>query len=116
MKVLVACEKSKRVSNAFAELGHDAWSCDVLPAECEGNHIQDDILNHLEDGWDMMIAHPECTYLANSGVRWCVACGGYLTLADKQLADENTRELQEAYEFTDKELFVYPQKMRYGRR
>lgn len=70
MKVLVACEKSRRVASAFEELGHYAVSCDILPAEEEGNHIQDDVLKHLDNGWDLMIAHPDCTYLANSGVRW----------------------------------------------
>lgn len=70
MRVLVACEKSRRVAHAFELLGHDAWSCDILPAEQLGNHIQDDVLKHLDDGWDLMIAHPDCTYLCNSGVRW----------------------------------------------
>ena len=70
MNVLVACEKSRLVARAFERLGHYAVSCDILPAEQEGNHIQDDVLKHLNDGWDLMIAHPDCTYLANSGVRW----------------------------------------------
>ena len=70
MRVLVACEFSATVRDAFRKRGHDAWSCDLLP--CEGDpqwHIQDDVLMHLEDGWDMMIAHPPCTYLTNAGVR-----------------------------------------------
>ena len=72
-KILIACEKSERVKNAFRAKGHDAWSCDVLPPEQDGQyHIQDDVLKHLDDGWDMMIAHPDCTYLANSGVRWLI--------------------------------------------
>lgn len=70
MKVLVACEFSGIVRKAFTMRGHDAWSCDLLPTEIEGNHIQDDVLRHLEDGWDLMIAHPPCTYLAVSGARW----------------------------------------------
>ena len=70
MKVLVACEFSGIVREAFAAKGHDAWSCDILPTEIPGNHIQDDVLNHLNDGWDLMIGHPPCTYLCNSGVRW----------------------------------------------
>ncbi len=70
MKVLVACEFSGIVRDAFAAKGHDAWSCDILPTERQGNHIQDDVLKHLDDGWDMMIAHPPCTRLANSGVMW----------------------------------------------
>ena len=68
--ILIACEKSRRVASAFEKLGHHAVSCDILPAEQEGEHIQDDVLKHLDDGWDMMIAHPDCTYLANSGVHW----------------------------------------------
>lgn len=51
-------------------MGHDAWSCDLLPTEQKGNHIQGDVLEILENGWDLMIAHPPCTYLCNSGVCW----------------------------------------------
>lgn len=69
MRVLVACEFSGIVRDAFAARGHDAWSCDILPTEREGNHILGDVLKHL-DGWDLMIAHPPCTRLCNSGVRW----------------------------------------------
>lgn len=71
MKILIACEFSAIVRDAFLALGYDAWSCDLLP--CEGNperHIQGDVLAILEDGWDMMIAHPPCTHLASSGARW----------------------------------------------
>ena len=70
MKVLVACEYSGIVRNAFKKKGHDAWSCDILPTESPGNHIQDDILKHLDKGWDLMIAHPPCTHLSVSGARW----------------------------------------------
>lgn len=70
MKVLVACEFSGTVREAFARLGHDAWSCDLLPTEKPGNHIQGNVLDVLSQGWDMMIAHPTCTRLTNSGVRW----------------------------------------------
>jgi len=70
MRVLVACEYSGTVRDAFAKLGHDAWSCDILPTESKGNHIQDDILKHLDNNWDLMIAHPPCTYLSNAGIRW----------------------------------------------
>src|SRR4030042_5932448 len=70
MKVLIACEFSGIVRDAFSSKGHDAWSCDLLPSERTGNHIQDDVLNHLNDGWDLMIAHPPCTYLCVSGARW----------------------------------------------
>ena len=70
MKVIVGCEKSRRVAHAFELLGHEAYSCDIMPAEQPGRHIQDDVLRHLSDGWDLGIFHPDCTYLANSGVRW----------------------------------------------
>lgn len=78
MRVLIACEFSGVVREAFRKLGHDAWSCDLLPAE-DGSefHIKDDVLWHLDYtygndylGWDLMIAHPPCTYLSNSGVHW----------------------------------------------
>jgi hypothetical protein len=70
MKVLVACEFSGIVRDAFVARGHDAWSCDLLPTEKPGNHIQDDVLKHLDEEWDLMIAHPPCTHLTNSGVCW----------------------------------------------
>lgn len=71
MKVLVACEMSGRVREAFRKRGHDAYSCDILPSEIPSEyHIQDDVLNHLDDDWDLMICHPPCTYLCNSGVSW----------------------------------------------
>jgi len=70
MRVLVACEFSGIVREAFRARGHDAWSCDLLPTEQAGQHIQDDVLNHLNEGWDLMIAHPSCKHLAVSGARW----------------------------------------------
>lgn len=70
MRILVACEYSGIVRDAFIAAGHDAVSCDLLPTESDGPHIQDDVLEVLNLGWDLMIAHPPCTYLANSGVRW----------------------------------------------
>jgi len=70
MKVLVACEFSGIVRDAFRERGHDAWSCDLLPTEKPGPHIQGDVLEILDKGWDLMIAHPPCTHLAVSGARW----------------------------------------------
>ena len=73
MKVLIACETSGTVRNAFLDRGHDAWSCDVLPPDDSTNrHIQDDVLEVLKmESWDMlMVAHPPCTRLCNSGVRW----------------------------------------------
>lgn len=69
MRVLVACEFSGIVRDAFAARGHDAWSCDLLPTERPGNHIQGDVLEILGDGWDLMIAHPPCTYLSYAGTR-----------------------------------------------
>jgi hypothetical protein len=70
MKILIACEFSGIVREAFAKRGHDAWSCDLLPTEIPGQHIQGDVLEILGDSWDLMIAHPPCTRLCNSGVRW----------------------------------------------
>lgn len=70
MRVLVACEFSGTVRDAFIKLGHDAVSCDLLPTEKKGPHIQGDVLEILNDGWDLMIAHPPCTHLAVSGARW----------------------------------------------
>lgn len=70
MKVLVACEFSGTVRDAFARRGHDAWSCDLLPSDTQGNHIEGDVLRFLGLGWDLMIAHPPCTHLAVSGARW----------------------------------------------
>lgn len=70
MRVLVACEFSGIVREAFTERGHDSVSCDLLPSERPGRHIQDDVLNHLNDGWDIMIAFSPCDHLAVSGARW----------------------------------------------
>lgn len=70
MKVLVACEYSGRVRDAFTALEHDTTSCDLLPTETPGQHYQGSVLDILDDGWDLMVAHPPCTYLSNSGVRW----------------------------------------------
>lgn len=72
LHVLIGCETSGVMRRAFAALGHDAWSCDLLPAEDGSNrHIRGDVRDHLADGWDMLIvAHPPCTRLCNSGVRW----------------------------------------------
>ncbi|MCW8897302.1 MAG: hypothetical protein OQJ96_04925 [Flavobacteriales bacterium] len=71
MRILIACEYSAVVREAFSKLGHDAWSCDLLPTEIPGNHYQEDAIKILwGEKWDMVIAHPPCTYLSNSGVRW----------------------------------------------
>ena len=70
MKVLVAYEFSGIVRDAFIKRGHDAVSCDLLPTEQPGPHIQGDVLEILDDGWDMILAFPPCTYLCVSGIRW----------------------------------------------
>jgi site-specific DNA-cytosine methylase len=70
MKILIACEFSGIVRDAFRDKGWDAWSCDLLPTEIPGKHIQDDVLTVLSEDWDMMIAHPPCTHLSVSGARW----------------------------------------------
>jgi hypothetical protein len=70
MRVLVACEYSGRVRDAFIAKGHDAMSCDLLPTDVPGPHYQGDVMDILADGFDLMIAHPPCTYLSNSGVTW----------------------------------------------
>jgi hypothetical protein len=70
MRVLVACEYSGVVRDAFIGGGHDAWSCDLLPTDAPGPHIQGDVTAVLEQGWDLMVAHPPCTYMTNSGVSW----------------------------------------------
>ncbi len=81
MKVLIACEFSGTVREAFKAKGHDAWSCDLLPTEIAGQHIQGDVLEILNEDWDLMIAHPPCTYLANSGVQ-------HLYVGRKPIRDE----------------------------
>ena len=70
MKVLVACEYSGRVRDAFIAQGHDAVSCDLLPTDSPGPHYEGDVFDIINDNWDLMIAHPPCTYLSNSGVSW----------------------------------------------
>lgn len=70
MKVLIACEYSGTVREAFSKLGHDAWSCDLLETEIPGNHYKGDVKDILCECWDLMIAHPPCTHLAVSGARW----------------------------------------------
>lgn len=70
MKILIACEFSGIVREAFTKLGHDVTSCDLLPSELPGKHYQGDVKDILGNGWDMMIAHPPCTHLAVSGARW----------------------------------------------
>ena len=70
MKVLIACEYSGTVRDAFIAKGHDAMSCDLLPTDKPGPHYQGDVFDIIDQGWDLMIAHPPCTHLAVSGARW----------------------------------------------
>lgn len=70
MRVLIACEYSGAVRDAFIKAGHDAISCDLLPSDTPGPHYTGDVFDIINDGWDLMIAHPPCTYLCNSGVMW----------------------------------------------
>lgn len=92
-RVLVACEFSGVVRDAFRARGFDAWSCDLLPTEIDGPHIVADVLTVLNRGWDLMIAHPPCTYLCNSGVRWLY--GGKGTVRD----DVRWAHMERAAEF-----------------
>lgn len=84
MKILIGCETSGVMRHAFADRGHDVWSCDLLPAEDGSNrHIRCDIRDILQDGWDLMaVMHPPCTRLCNSGVRWLTAPPRGRTLAE----------------------------------
>jgi hypothetical protein len=97
MKVLIACEESQAVTKAFRALGHDAYSCDILP--CSGSkpqwHLQGDVFNYINQGWDLMIAHPPCTYLAVSGAR-------HLYNKDKTPNIERYKNQAEALEFVQK--------------
>jgi len=83
MRVLVACEYSGRVRDAFRAMGHDAMSCDLLPTDVDGPHHQGSVIDILDDGWDLMVAHPPCTYLSVSGMHW-TARG----LRDPQLTED----------------------------
>jgi hypothetical protein len=83
LKVLVACEYSGAVRDAFSSLGHDATSCDLLPTEKPGKHHHGDVFEIINDGWDLMVAHPPCTYLCSSGLHW-----NKRVLGRQQLTDE----------------------------
>lgn len=91
MKILIACEFSGTVREAFRSKGHDAWSCDLLETEIPGQHYQGDVLEVINDGWDMMIAHPPCTHLAVSGARWF-----HLKRIEQEEALEFVKELMDA--------------------
>jgi len=83
LKVLVACEYSGRVRDAFIARGHDAMSCDLLPTDATGPHYQGDVFDIINDGWDLMVAHPPCTYLSVSGMHWTTR-----GLRDPQLTED----------------------------
>ena len=83
MKILVACEYSGTVRDAFIRRGHDAMSCDILPTDQPGPHYQGNVLDVLGDGWDMVIAHPPCTYLCVSGLHWNKRRPGRAALTDQ---------------------------------
>lgn len=95
MKILVACEFSGIVRDAFAARGHEAWSCDILPTESNSNrHIQGDVRDVLHWGWDLlMVAHPPCTRLCNSGVRWLSKPPAGKTVEEMQRELENGASL-----------------------
>jgi len=84
MRVLIACEYSGSVRDAFRALGHDAMSCDLLPTDVPGPHHQGDVRDVIGDGWDLMVAHPPCTYLSVSGMHWTVR-----GLRDPQLTEDS---------------------------
>jgi len=83
MRVLVACEYSGTVRDAFIRAGHEAMSCDLLPTDVNGPHFQGDVKEIINDGWDLMIAHPPCTYLSVSGMHWTTR-----GLRDPQLTED----------------------------
>lgn len=92
MNILVACEYSGAVRDEFARMGHNAWSCDLLPSETLGNHYQGDVLGILRDDWDIIIAHPPCTHLAVSGAKH---------FAKKRLDGRQQEAINFFMEFTD---------------
>lgn len=85
MKILIACEYSGIERDAFIAKGHEVMSCDLLPTERPGPHYQGDVRDILYEGWDMMIAHPECTYLASSGLHWNKKIPGRAELTEEAL-------------------------------
>lgn len=109
MKILVACEESQTVCKAFRAKGHEAYSCDILPPSGDHPewHIQDDVLNHLDEGWDMMIAHPPCTYLSNAGARFLYQGGeGVLNLERFKIGEESAKFFRKLLEAPIKKICV----------
>lgn len=84
-RVLVACEYSGTVRDAFLARGHDAMSCDLLPSDVGGPHYQGDVRDIINDGWDLMVAHPPCTYLCSSGLHWNKRVPGRAELTEEAL-------------------------------
>lgn len=82
MRIIIGCECSGRVREEFRKRGHDVISCDLQDTEIPGPHIKGDILEHLDEGWDMGIFHPECRFLSASGERWIKEIPG--RLADRK--------------------------------
>ena len=105
MRVLVACEFSGVVRDEFAKLGHDAWSCDLLPTERPGKHIVGDARTEAAIAWHLLIAHPPCTYLCNSGVRW-LAPGGRLNTERHKLMMEACDLFAEFYHSAAKRVAI----------
>ena len=107
MKVLVACEESQAVCKAFRELGHEAYSCDLQ--ECSGGHpewhIQGDVIPLLKQEWDLIIAHPPCTYLSNAGARWLFA-GGKLNEERYKLGLDGKEFFMELYNADCKHIAI----------
>lgn len=99
MRVLVACEFSGIVRDAFLARGHDAMSCDILPTESPGPHYQGDVLDILGDGWDLMVAHPPCTYLTNAGVRWLLGDYGHKMALTSLVGDERWAAMRDGAAF-----------------
>lgn len=85
MKVLVACEYSGRVRDAFRALGHDAMSCDLLDTDVSGPHYKGDVRDVLDNGWDLMVANPPCTYLTSAGLHWNKRRPGRAALTEEAL-------------------------------
>lgn len=85
MRVLIACEYSGRVRDAFIARGHEAMSCDLLPTDAPGPHYQGDVRDVLQYSWDLMIAHPPCTYLCSSGLHWNKRVPGRQELTEQAL-------------------------------
>jgi hypothetical protein len=85
MRVLVACEYSGTVRDAFIARGHDAMSCDLLSTDVPGPHYQGDVFDIINDGWDLMVAHPPCTYLCSSGLHWNKRVPGRQELTEEAL-------------------------------